>query len=89
MDYRKPLQMLRDCRYRQLAHIAETTGLGIQTLRSLRYGTTDDPRLSTLEKVRDYFAAHPIDTLQPPPYLSGKLPESGEQAITQTDDAAA
>jgi DNA-binding Xre family transcriptional regulator len=56
MDYREPLNRLKSTRYRNLKYIVAATGVGLQTLRALKYGVVHDPRLSTLEKLRDYFA---------------------------------
>ena len=41
-----------------LREIAEATGVPYRTLAKIRYGATQDPRVSTIEALRNYFREH-------------------------------
>lgn len=49
------LARVRSCTEAQLREINAATGLPMPTLTKLRYGVTDDPRVSTVDKLRAYF----------------------------------
>lgn len=63
MDYRFPIERLKEVPSSELPDIAEKTGVGLQTLRDIVNGRPDstgtvremNPRLSTLEALAAYF----------------------------------
>jgi hypothetical protein len=54
---------VRSCSEAQLRDIAAATGIPVPTLAKIRYGVTTDPRASTVDVLRDYFAAHGAPSL--------------------------
>lgn len=55
MDYRRPIRALQATPHSELEKVRKATGLGIQTLRQIKYGVTPNPRVDTLEKLAAYF----------------------------------
>lgn len=55
MQFREPLDRLRNCSHSEVKGIAAAIGVPFPTLRAIRYGATNDPRLSTLEALAGYF----------------------------------
>jgi len=43
---------------RNLARVAEKTGIHANTLRNIRSGANTNPTLLTLQKISDYLAGH-------------------------------
>lgn len=58
MDYRQPIRQLQATPHKELPAIVAATGLGLQTLRQLKYGRggqQTNPRIDTVEKLQSYF----------------------------------
>ena len=55
MDFEKTLKRIRAERFRNLEQIAKATGLSEPGLIKIRYGQTNEPRLSTLRKLARYY----------------------------------
>lgn len=58
MDLREPIRQLQATPHRELATIVAATGLGLQTLRQIKYGRDgkeSNPRIDTVEKLKTYF----------------------------------
>lgn len=51
MDYRHTIEQIRALPFADIRRIASEAGLHINTLLAIKNGQTDDPRLSTVEKV--------------------------------------
>lgn len=56
MDTSAVIAAVKACTESQLRDVAEATGVPAPTLAKIRYGVTDDPRSSTVDKLRAYFA---------------------------------
>lgn len=56
MDTSQVVAKVRDCTEAQLRLIAQATGVPEATLAKIRYGVTNDPRGSTVDALRAYFA---------------------------------
>lgn len=56
IDYRAPIRRLKATPHRELKAMVAFTGLGLQTLRAMKYGTAPNCRVDTLEKMAAYFA---------------------------------
>ena len=56
MDTSSVIAAVKACTESQLREVAEATGVPAPTLAKIRYGVTDDPRSSTVDKLRAYFA---------------------------------
>ncbi|AMG36271.1 helix-turn-helix domain-containing protein [Achromobacter xylosoxidans] len=50
------LARLRGVKHSDLAEVARLSGVPESTLRKLRYGEVKDPRVQTVQALRDYFA---------------------------------
>ena len=74
MNFRAPIDRVKSTPHRDLEHIHLKTGLGIQTIRALKYGTAKDPRISTAQKLFDYFARLDAGGFAPP-VEAVKVPE--------------
>ena len=57
MNTPEVIAAVRACSESQLREITESTGVPLPTLAKIRYGTTDDPRGSTVDKLREHFEA--------------------------------
>jgi len=55
MDTKQVVSAIRACTEAQLRDIERATGIPLPTLAKIRYGQTDDPRGSTVDKLRAYF----------------------------------
>lgn len=56
-DYREPIRLLKATPHKDLKAMAAHTGLGLQTLRAMKYGVHANPRVQTLEAMARYFAS--------------------------------
>ncbi len=57
MDYRKLIETVHAMPHRELVALAEKAGIGLQTLREIKYGRCGrpiTPTLVTLEKLRKH-----------------------------------
>ncbi|WP_338881531.1 helix-turn-helix transcriptional regulator [Achromobacter veterisilvae] len=50
------LSRLRELKHSDLAEVARLSGVPESTLRKLRYGEVKNPRVQTVQALRDYFA---------------------------------
>lgn len=58
MDLRQPIRQLQATPHKDLPAIVAATGLGLQTLRQIKYsrgGRQTNPRIDTVEKLAAYF----------------------------------
>lgn len=56
MDTSEVISAVRACTEAQLREIARDAQVPEATLAKIRYGVTDDPRSSTVDKLRAYFS---------------------------------
>lgn len=56
MDTSQVIARVRGCTESQLRAISQATGVPEATLAKIRYGVTNDPRGSTVDALRAYFA---------------------------------
>lgn len=57
MNTKQVVSAIRACTEAQLRDIEKATGIPLPTLAKIRYGQTDDPRGSTVDKLRAYFTS--------------------------------
>ena len=58
MNTSEVIAAVRACTESQLREITAATGVPMPTLAKIKYGVTGDPRGSTVDKLREYFAVN-------------------------------